>query len=106
MALDAVEVAGVGRHRDQADQVSVRFIMDVGEVLLRRNQATEARRRAARTWPASVCFAVGAAAGAASFAAAGLWSLALPAGLALLALAIGLGDRLDGERRRRAGRPA
>src|SRR6266545_2949145 len=38
----------------------------------------------------------GAALGAACFAAADLWSLALPAGLALLAFAIGLGSGLDG----------
>jgi uncharacterized membrane protein YoaK (UPF0700 family) len=79
-----------------------RFVLDVGEVLLRRDRAAAAgaRRRAARTWPAIVGFAAGAAGGAACFAAAGLVSLALPAGLALLALAIRLGDQLDGGRRR------
>jgi uncharacterized membrane protein YoaK (UPF0700 family) len=67
-----------------------RFAMDAGEVLLRRGpaSATGARRRAAHTWPAILGFAAGAALGAACYAAAGLWSLAMPAGLALVAIAI------------------
>jgi len=71
-----------------------RFTMDVGEVLLRRDRAdtAQARRRAARTWPAILGFTAGAALGAACYAVGGLWSLALPAGLALLALAISLGS--------------
>lgn len=66
-----------------------RFTMDVGEVLLSRDPvaAAPARRRAARTWPAIVGFAAGAALGAALFMAAGPPSVALPTGLALLALA-------------------
>jgi uncharacterized membrane protein YoaK (UPF0700 family) len=66
-----------------------RFTMDVGEVLLSRDPAAAAaaRRRAARTWPAIVGFAAGAALGAALFMAAGPPSVALPTGLALLALA-------------------
>jgi len=75
-----------------------RFTLDVGEALLRRDpaDAAAARRRAARTWPAILGLTAGAAFGAVRFAAAGLWSLALPAGLALLAFAIGLGSGLDG----------
>jgi hypothetical protein len=46
----------------------------------------------------------GAALGAACYAAAGLVSLAVPAGSALLALAIGLVSRSDGGRRRGAER--
>jgi uncharacterized membrane protein YoaK (UPF0700 family) len=71
-----------------------RFTMDVGEVLLRRDRAdtAQARRRAAHTWPAILGFTAGAALGAACYAVGGLWSLALPAGLALLALAISLGS--------------
>lgn len=66
-----------------------RFVMDVGEVLVGRDPATAAQayRRAVHTWPAIVGFAVGAAAGAALYAAAGLSSIALPAGLALAAVA-------------------
>lgn len=79
-----------------------RFTLDVGEALLRRDPAdtVQARRRAARTWPAILGFTAGAALGAACYAAAGLWSLVLPAGLALLALAISLASRPDGGRRR------
>jgi uncharacterized membrane protein YoaK (UPF0700 family) len=69
-----------------------RFTMDVGEILLRRDPAdtAQARRRAAHTWPAILGFTAGAALGAALFAAADLWSLALPASLALLAVGISL----------------
>src|SRR5690348_8917204 len=62
-----------------------RFTMDAGEVLLGRDPSARvaARRRASRTWPAIIGFVVGAALGA----AAGLVALALPAGLALIAIA-------------------
>lgn len=65
-----------------------RFTMDVGEVLLGRDPAatSAARRRASHTWPAIVGFAVGAALGAALYAASGLWALAFPTGLALVAV--------------------
>jgi hypothetical protein len=61
-----------------------RFVLDIVGVLLGREgtAVAQARRRAARTWPAIVGFVVGAALGAAWFAAAGLASLALPVGLA------------------------
>jgi uncharacterized membrane protein YoaK (UPF0700 family) len=70
-----------------------RFTLDIAEVLLRRNpgEGAAARRRATRTWPAIMGFTAGAALGAACYAAAGMISLALPAGLGLLALAISLG---------------
>jgi hypothetical protein len=60
----------------------------LGEVPVGRDRTTvtQARRRAARTWPAIVGFAAGAALGAACFATAGLTLLVLPIGLALLAL--------------------
>ena len=69
-----------------------RFMMDVGEVLLAKNSthAAEARHRAQHAWPAIVGFIAGAGLGAACFGAAGIWSLALPTGLALLAVATGL----------------
>jgi uncharacterized membrane protein YoaK (UPF0700 family) len=78
-----------------------RFVMDVGEVLLGRNPAhvARARRRTKQTWPAIIGFTAGAGLGAACFAVAGLWSLALPAGLALLAFAMGLAANLDGGQR-------
>jgi uncharacterized membrane protein YoaK (UPF0700 family) len=74
-----------------------RLMMDVGDVLLRKNpaQVAEARRRAQHTWPVIVGFAIGAGLGAAYFAVAGLWALALPTGLALLALAMSLAAKRD-----------
>ena len=78
-----------------------RFMMDVGEVLLGRDleSVAKARGRAGRTWPAIVGFAAGCALGAACEARLGLWSLALPAGLALLALAMAPADSIDGGQR-------
>ena len=66
-------------------------MMDAGELLLKRDPdaMAKAHSRAARTWPAIVCFVLGCGLGAPCQAAAGLWSLALPASLALLALALG-----------------
>jgi uncharacterized membrane protein YoaK (UPF0700 family) len=75
-----------------------RFMMDVGDVMFGHEPAevTQARSRAMHTWPAIVGFAVGCGLGAACEAAIGLRSLVLPAGLALLALAMGLAANLDG----------
>jgi uncharacterized membrane protein YoaK (UPF0700 family) len=75
-----------------------RFMMDVGDVLLGRKPAhvAKARDRAMRTWPAIVGFAVGCGLGAALEAAIGLRSLALPAGLAFLAVALGMTADLEG----------
>jgi uncharacterized membrane protein YoaK (UPF0700 family) len=91
-----------------------RFMMDVGNVILGRRPAdvAKARDRAMRTWPAIVgfavgCgqmrtwpaivgFAVGCGLGAICEVAIGLLSLALPAGLALLAVAISMTSDLDG----------
>jgi len=67
-----------------------RFTMDVGEMLIARGPdgVARARRRAQHTWPTVVGFTVGCGLGAACDAAIGLWSLTLPAGLALLAVVI------------------
>jgi uncharacterized membrane protein YoaK (UPF0700 family) len=67
-----------------------RFMMDVGDVMLGRRPADvdKARDRAMRTWPAIVGFAIGCGLGATCEAAIGLRSLALPAGLALIAVAM------------------
>jgi hypothetical protein len=64
--------------------------MDVGDVMLRRRSVDvdKARDRAMRTWPAIVGFAIGCGLGATCEAAIGLRSLALPAGLALIAVAM------------------
>jgi uncharacterized membrane protein YoaK (UPF0700 family) len=68
-----------------------KFMMDVGAMLIRRdpNEVACARSRASRTWPAIVGFIIGCSLGAAFEVAIGPWSLALPTGLALLALALG-----------------
>jgi len=69
-----------------------RLTMDLGDILLGRDSAEVAiaRRRARHTWPVVLGFAAGAALGAWCFANIGLWSLALPAALALLALLLSL----------------
>jgi uncharacterized membrane protein YoaK (UPF0700 family) len=71
------------------------FMLDVGEVLVGRDHAkiARARTRAMHTLSVIVGFTIGCVCGAAFEAAAGLWSLALPTGLALLAFTMGLGDR-------------
>jgi len=65
-----------------------RFVMDLGTVVLERDPdaIVTARNRARHAWPAIVGFAVGCGLGALCQAAYGLRSLALPTGLALLAL--------------------
>jgi uncharacterized membrane protein YoaK (UPF0700 family) len=67
------------------------FTMDVGAMLFRRDptEIACARRRARHTWPAIVGFTVGCSIGALLEVTTGPWSLALPTGLALLALALG-----------------
>jgi uncharacterized membrane protein YoaK (UPF0700 family) len=74
-----------------------RFTMDVGAMLLGRDadEAAKSRRRARETWPAIAGFTIGCALGAVCKSMLGLWSLALPAGLALVAIAMSFG----GERR-------
>jgi uncharacterized membrane protein YoaK (UPF0700 family) len=68
------------------------FMLDLGGVLVGDDPAevAKARSRAMHTLPVIVGFATGCGLGAACQAAAGLWSLAMPTGLALLALAIGV----------------
>jgi uncharacterized membrane protein YoaK (UPF0700 family) len=76
-----------------------RFAMDVGKVLFGRDPAdvANARDRAARTLPVIVGFAVGCGLGAACETAFDLRSVALPVGLALLALAMGFAIDPAGE---------
>jgi hypothetical protein len=57
----------------------------------------KARDRAMRTWPAIVGFAVGCGLGATCETAIGLRSLALPAGLALLAVTMGTTAKIEGD---------
>jgi uncharacterized membrane protein YoaK (UPF0700 family) len=71
------------------------FMLDLGGILVGGDQteAAEARSRAMRTLPVIVGFAAGCGLGAACEAAAGLWSLALPTGLAALAFVLGLAEK-------------
>jgi uncharacterized membrane protein YoaK (UPF0700 family) len=75
-----------------------RFMMDIGEVMFARklSNAAKARDRAMLTWPAIVGFAIGCGLGAACEAAIGLMSLALPVGLAALAVAMGMTANIEG----------
>jgi uncharacterized membrane protein YoaK (UPF0700 family) len=88
---------------------TTRFVIDLGEVLLgrSRNDRVKAGERAKRTGFAIAGFVVGCGLGAGCQAVTGLWSLALPTGLALLALAIAVAAKLDGSQssipRRRPG---
>jgi uncharacterized membrane protein YoaK (UPF0700 family) len=77
---------------------TTRFVIDLGEVLLGRspNDGVKAGERAKRTGLAIAGFVVGCGLGAWCQAVIGLWSLALPAGLAPMALAIVVAAKLDG----------
>jgi uncharacterized membrane protein YoaK (UPF0700 family) len=70
--------------------------IDVGEILFGRNagNSVKARARAKHTWPAIVGFLIGCALGAACESAFGLRALVLPAGFALLALAMAMAVRV------------
>ena len=90
-ALSQISLTGAPSTAVMTTNVT-RFMMDVGEILLGRNPdgVNNARHRAKHTWPAIAGFTVGCALGGAFEAAVGLRSLVLPAGLALLALAMGV----------------
>ena len=68
-----------------------RFTMDLGTVMLGRdpNEVASARFRAWRTGLVIAGFVIGCGLGAAYEAAYGLWSLVLPAGFAMAAMALG-----------------
>jgi uncharacterized membrane protein YoaK (UPF0700 family) len=74
------------------------FMLDLGEALVGRDDAKVARARAhaMHTLPVIVGFTIGCVFGATFEGAAGLWSLTLPTGLAVLAFAIGFGERRRG----------
>jgi len=71
------------------------FTLDLVATLLRRNKSgiATARGHARHTWPAIAGFLFGCGLGATCESAFGLRSLVLPAGLALLALALGTSDK-------------
>ena len=72
------------------------FMLDLGEVLVGRDQAeiAKARHRAMHTLPVILGFAIGCALGAACEAVVGLRSLILPTALALFAFAAGQHPRV------------
>jgi uncharacterized membrane protein YoaK (UPF0700 family) len=73
-----------------------RLTMDLGEMLLARraNDRVKAGERASCTATAIAGFVLGCGIGAACEAYLGLWSLVVPTGFALIALALGAGSRL------------
>jgi uncharacterized membrane protein YoaK (UPF0700 family) len=75
-----------------------RFMMDLGDVLLGRNpnDDTKAGERGRRTGLAIAGFVVGCGLGAGCQAVAGLWSLTLPVGLALVAFAMAFAVKPEG----------
>jgi uncharacterized membrane protein YoaK (UPF0700 family) len=79
-----------------------RFTMDAGEILLGHDsdEVAKSRRRAKHTWPAIVGFTIGCGLGAVCESRVGLWSLALPTGLALLAIGMSFAANPDGGKRR------
>jgi uncharacterized membrane protein YoaK (UPF0700 family) len=89
-ALVQVSLQGVPATAVMTTNVT-RLAIDVGTVLLgpRHGDMAAALSRIRSLWPVVAGFAAGCALGTALEAAAGLWSLALPAGLALLALPLG-----------------
>ncbi len=76
---------------------TTRFVIDLGEVLLgpSRNRV-KAGERAKQTGFVIAGFVIGCGLGTGCQAVTGLWSLALAAGLALVALAIAVAAKLDG----------
>ncbi len=71
------------------------FMLDLGKLLVGDDgvEVAGARNRAIHTLPVIVGFVFGCELGAAWQAAVGLWALVLPAGLALVALVMGLADK-------------
>jgi len=65
-----------------------RLTLDVMDIVLARDATGAGAERAGQTWPTIAGFAVGCGLGAAGVATLGRWSLALPAALAVVALAI------------------
>ena len=78
---------------------TTRFAMDLGDILTARDrgQAAKAAERARLILPSIIAFVVGCVFGAICQVFAGLWSLALPTALGLVAVMIGLATRLDGK---------
>ena len=100
-ALVQISLPGVPATAVMTSNIT-RFMMDVGTTLCGRDphEVAAAHKRARQTWPAIVGFAVGCALGAVCEAATGLWSLTLPAALALSALGLGFATEPSGTEQR------
>jgi uncharacterized membrane protein YoaK (UPF0700 family) len=96
-ALVQISLKGVSSTAVMTTNIT-RFMMDIGEVMFgrKRSNVIEARDRAMQTWPAIAGFAVGCGLGATCETAIGLRSLALPAGLAVVAVAMGISVNIKG----------
>jgi uncharacterized membrane protein YoaK (UPF0700 family) len=103
VAAMAVQSALVQISLDGAPSTAVmttnitRFMMDIGALLFETDprRRANAGHRAKYTGEAIIGFAAGCALGAAFQAAVGLWSLALPTGLALFALGLSFSVKLS-----------
>jgi uncharacterized membrane protein YoaK (UPF0700 family) len=104
-ALVQISLVGAPATAVMTTDITV-FVMDVGAMLFRRdpNEVARARGRARHTWPPIVGFTVGCGLGAVLEAAIGPWSLALPTGLALVALALGFSSGRHSQLRELWGR--
>jgi uncharacterized membrane protein YoaK (UPF0700 family) len=91
-ALVQVSLKGVPTTAVITTNIS-RFTTDIGTLLLKDDPAevAKARRRANHIWPSILGFIIGCAVGAVCEARFGLRALALPVGLAILALAMAPG---------------
>lgn len=99
-ALVRISLAGAPSTAVMTTNITA-FTMDVGEMLLARDPIgiAKARSRAKHTWPAIAGFLFGCALGGLGEAVIGLRSLVLPAGLALVALALGMAANPDPAKR-------
>jgi uncharacterized membrane protein YoaK (UPF0700 family) len=95
-AIVLVSIKGMPSTAVMTTNVS-RFVADFIAILTERNRdlAAKAAARAKHTAPAIVGFAVGCGLGAGCEIIIGLWALALPTGLAFLALVIGMATKLE-----------
>jgi uncharacterized membrane protein YoaK (UPF0700 family) len=95
-AIVQVSVKGMPSTAVMTTNVS-RFVVDFIAMPSERNRdlAAKSATRAKHTAPAIVGFAVGCGLGAGCEITIGLWALALPTGLALLALVIALASKLE-----------
>ena len=95
-AIVQVSVKGIPSTAVMTTNIS-RFVVDFIAVLSEHNRelGAKAGARAKHTAPAIVGFAAGCALGAGCEIVTGLWALALPTGLALLALGIAIASKVE-----------